>query len=104
MRTLDPATFDADAPQTVDRRQEPDHLHAYHKLDADLLPLVAAMAPTTFDDLSVAVEDPRARAALPRWLASAQWRGLVARGHAPVGSPRIYVLGPEAQAHLASAA
>jgi len=99
-----PAVIDGDALPVVDPRQEPDHLRAYHELDSQLLPLVVSMKPVTFDELSVAVDDPRVRAALPHWLASAQWRGLVARGTARGRSPRIYVPGPAAQAHTASAA
>lgn len=93
-----------DSLQTVDPRREPEHLKAYHGLDEQLLPLVVERAPVTFDQLSVAVESPRVRAVLPSWLASAQWRGLVARGRDRAGSPRIYVAGPEANTHLPSAA
>ncbi len=98
------AVIEGDALPVVNPAQEPDHLRNYHQLDAQLLPLVMSMKPVTFDQLSVAVEDPRVRAALPHWLASAQWRGLVARGTARGRSPRIYVSGPAAQAHIASAA
>jgi hypothetical protein len=104
MSPLDTASLDTDTPQTTDGRQYPEHLRAYHKLDADLLPKLAEMAPATFDDLSIAVDDPQIRAALPHWLASAQWRGLIARANTSAGSPRTYVLGPKAQTHLASAA
>jgi hypothetical protein len=101
---IDPATLGTDTPRTLEGREYPEHLRAYHRFDGTLLPIVARMAPVSFDDLSVAVEDPRVRAALPRWLASAQWRGLVERGDARGGSPRRYVLGPAAGAHLSSAA
>ena|SRR5947209_6348214 len=76
---LDPSSLDSDAPRTTDGRTYPDHLRPYEQLDEELLPLLGDDAPHTFDDLSARVADARVRASLPRWLASATWRGLVAR-------------------------
>lgn len=101
---IDPSTLGSDTPRTLDGREYPDHLRAYHHYDSLLLPLVANLAPTTFDDLSLAIEDARTRAVLPRWLASAEWRGLIQRGDGTTGSPRRYVLGPTAHQYRSSAA
>jgi hypothetical protein len=92
MSPLDPATLDSGTPRTLDGRSYPDHLRPYEKPDGALLPLVARLEPTTFDELSVVIEDPRARSALPRWLASAEWRGLVDRLDESMGAPRTYGL------------
>jgi hypothetical protein len=101
---IDPSTLGSDTPRTLDGREYPEHLRAYHRYDGVLLPLVASLAPATFDDLSLAIEDARVRAALPRWLASAEWRGLVERGDGTLGSSRAYLPGPEAHRYQSSAA
>jgi hypothetical protein len=77
-------------PRSSDGREYPAHLRAYERLDRDLLPLVADLQPVTFDELSLAVSDVGARAALPRWLASAQWRGILDRPGSLAGKPRAY--------------
>lgn len=56
----------------------------------------------TFDGLSVAVDDPRARASLARWLASAEWRGLVERRDPSMQGPRSYVVGRRGRSQLAA--
>lgn len=81
-------------PRSSDGRTYPAHLRAYETLDESLLPLVEKLEPVTFDQLSVAVGDARARAALPRWLASAQWRGILDRPGALPGRPRAYRIAP----------
>jgi hypothetical protein len=101
---IDPSTLGSDTPRTLDGREYPEHLRAYHRYDGALLPVVESLAPATFDDLSLAIEDARIRAALPRWLASAEWRGLIQRGDGAVDSPRRYVLGPAAHQYQSSAA
>lgn len=95
MSPLDPKTLGTATPRTLDGRSYPEHLRAYHAYDAQFLPLVARLAPTTFDEISMQIDDGRLRAALPRWLASAEWRGLVERRDASVRSPRTYGLGPK---------
>jgi hypothetical protein len=72
-------------PRSIDGRPYPDHLKPYEKLDEPLLGLLDQLQPATFDQLSDAVSDLRVRAALPRWLASAQWRHLIVRGKTPDG-------------------
>jgi hypothetical protein len=52
----------------------------------------------------VDLDDRRALAALPHWLNSAEWRGLVVHDDTSTRLPRIFTLGPKAQAHLLSAA
>lgn len=73
---LDPASLDTENPRTLDGRTYPGHLKAYHGLDRPLL--ILAMELGTFDvpDLEARVSDPRLRAAIPRWMASATWRGI----------------------------
>lgn len=102
MSPLDPSTLDSDTPRTLDGRTYPDHLRLYEQLDADFLALVAKLEPTTFDDLSLEVDDSRARASLPRWLASAEWRGLVERRDPSMNGPRSYVLGSRGRTQLAA--
>jgi hypothetical protein len=104
MSPLDPSTFGSDTPRTLDGRAYPDHLRVYETYDDSLLPVVAQLAPATFDALSIVIADPRMRAALPRWLASAEWRGLVQRFDPSMRSPRTYGLGPEGRSHLPHAA
>jgi hypothetical protein len=94
---LDQKTLNWRTPKAVDGRRYPPHLRSYEVFDAQLTPLVARMQPATFDDLSVHIEDPRALAALPRWLASAEWRSIVRRQSAQSRGRRTYVLGPRAK-------
>lgn len=63
---------------------------------------MAKLERATFDDLSLEVDDPRARASLPRWLASAEWRGLVERRDPSMNGPRSYVLGSRGSNRLAA--
>jgi hypothetical protein len=81
------------APRT-DGRGYPTHLHAYEEFDDRMLEATASLrAPFTFDDLAAAVgADLRLRDALPRWLASAEWRKLIRREEPALRSPRAYVL------------
>jgi hypothetical protein len=87
---LDPSTLDSPTPSTLDGRKYPEHLKPYEQFDDVMLPLFGG-GRRTFDELSFAVDDPKIRAALPRWIASATWRGLIER--APTnGGPRGYVV------------
>jgi hypothetical protein len=101
---IDPSTLDTESPRTLDGRVYPDHLRAYEQLDDTLLPALADRAPATFDDLSLAIEEARVRSALPRWLASAEWRGLVERVHPSMTAPRTYVLASRGVDHMRRAA
>lgn len=100
---LDPKTVGSDTPRTRDGREYPEHLRVYEAYDERFLPLVAQLGDPTFDDLSIHVDDTHARAILPRWLASAEWRSLVERRDASMAAPRRYVLGPVGE-HLLDAA
>lgn len=100
---LDPSTLGSETPRTRDGRSYPDHLRPYEVYDEQFLPLVGELSDPTFDDLSVSVEDPRARAILPRWLSSAEWRGLVERRDPSITAPRRYVLGPHGERRLNAA-
>jgi|HubBroStandDraft_6_1064221.scaffolds.fasta_scaffold331285_3 hypothetical protein len=90
-------TATGEPPTSPDGRSYPDHLRPYERLDGDLLPIVQDLQPVSFDTLSAAVRDVRQRAALPRWLASAQWRGLLERETPSTGS-RAYSLAERAGA------
>jgi hypothetical protein len=101
---LDPSTFGTRSPRSLDGRSYPEHLRAYERFDDVLLPVVASHEPATFDDLSIAIDDPRLLASLSRWLTSAEWRGLIQRLDAAARAPRTYGLGPQAPAQLHHAA
>jgi hypothetical protein len=93
---LDPSTLDSPNPRTLDGREYPTHLRPYEQLDPEVLPLFGGSA-RTFDEVSLAIADPRIRAALPRWIASATWRGLIERTAGNAGR-RGYVLTPRGRA------
>jgi len=91
---LDLATLDSDTPRTIDGRTYPDHLRAYEPMDSELLPLAALLGEFTYDDLALRVEDGKVRAVLPRWLASAEWRGLIERRDGDLASVRVNAITP----------
>jgi hypothetical protein len=101
---LDPRTFGTDTPATLDGRTYPEHLRSYEVFDEQILPLLDGQEPLTFNDLSMKIVDPKAVALLPRWIASATWRGLIERSDNPAKGPRAYVLGPQAHSHIPHAA
>ncbi|MCW3026795.1 MAG: hypothetical protein JWN81_6 [Solirubrobacterales bacterium] len=76
---LDPASLDTDTPRTLDGRLYPAHLKVYERYDVLLLRLAMELDPFRKDSLEAHVEDQRVRAAVPRWLASAEWRGIIRR-------------------------
>jgi hypothetical protein len=76
---LDPASLDTENPRTLDGRIYPDHLMAYHGLDRPLLILAMELGTFAVPDLEARVSDPKLRAAIPRWMASATWRGILER-------------------------
>ena len=104
MSPVDPETFGTPTPRTLDGRTYPDHLRSYEQYDDVMLPLVEALAPATFDDLGLRVTDSHARAALPRWLASAEWRGLIERRDSAGLQTRSYGPGPAATGRAARVA
>ncbi len=85
---IDPATLDTDTPRTLDGRDYPEHLRAYESLDSELLPILEAVGPATFDAFVAHITDGRQRADAQRWLASAEWRGLVEHQENGVRGPR----------------
>ena len=84
------------------RRDYPERLRPFEAYDQRFLPLLSD-DPRTFDDLNHMVEDPRDRAVLARWLASAEWRALIERRRPERGTPRTYVLGREGRKQLQTA-
>lgn len=103
MIPVDPATLGTPTPRSLDGRLYPDHLRQYERLDAQLLPIVAASEPITYNDLERAVPDAERRADLRLWVMSAEWRGLIERGTQKRG-PYVWRLGPQASSHLPNAA
>lgn len=103
MAVLDQKSLDTGTPRTTDGRTYPPHLRRYEPYDALLLHLLSTIQPATFDQLSVKVENPRARAVLSRWLASAEWRGLVERRSPSETSPLTFLLTDRGAARLATA-
>jgi hypothetical protein len=100
---LDQATLDTDTPRTRDGRRYPDHLRAYHRYDRQLLPLVERLEPASPSELSQAIEDRRLRAVLARWMASAEWRGLIERRDGEsMAARRTYVVGEHGRRRLAA--
>jgi len=97
---LNLATLDSDTPRTTDGRAYPDHLRAYESLDADLLPLAALLGEFTYDDIALRVHSGKVRSVLPRWLASAEWRGLIERRDPEMASVRVNAITPRGVARL----
>ena len=85
---IDPASLDTGTPRTLDGRDYPEYLRPYEHLDSELLPILDRFGPATFDGFVTHITDPRTRAAAPRWLASAEWRGLVERQDEGMRGPR----------------
>jgi hypothetical protein len=88
---IDPDTLDSGTPRALDGRAYPDHLRAYEAYDEILLPLLEDRE-LTFDELVEPIDDARVQAGVPRWLASAEWRGLVDRLGPNGRGPRAYLL------------
>jgi hypothetical protein len=76
---LDPASLDTDTPRTLDHRSYPEHLKAYEGYDRLLLQIAMELTPFTRESLEGRLQDAKVRDAVPRWLASAEWRGLIKR-------------------------
>lgn len=100
---LDQKSLDTGTPRTVDGRTYPDHLRPYEAYDGHFLHLLSELQPATFDELSIEVEDPKARAVLSRWLASAEWRGLIERRSPTRTAPRTYILSGRGSARIQAA-
>jgi hypothetical protein len=62
---LDPSTLDSPNPKTLDGREYPAHLRPYEELDRVVLPLFGGHT-RTFDEMSLAIADPRMRSTLDR--------------------------------------
>lgn len=89
---LDQSTLDSETPRTRDGRSYPDHLRAYEAYDRQFLPLLAELGESSPSALSHAISAPKLRSVLSRWMASAEWRGLIERRDGDMASRRTYVL------------
>jgi hypothetical protein len=76
---IDPATLDSTTPRTTDGREYPEYLRVYEQYDRELLSLIGGLPDPTANEFALAVPDPKLRSVVSRWLASAEWRGLVER-------------------------
>lgn len=97
---IDPTTLDSETPRTLDGREYPEHLRAYESYDSDLLALVNSLGRPTLNRLAMYVQDPRLRSVVSRWLASAEWRGLVRRHDEGMVGERSYSLTDRALTRL----
>lgn len=87
---VDPATPDSENPRNFDGRSCPEQLKVYARLDEELLPIAARLGQFTPDVFAARIENRKTRVAVPRWLASAGWRGLIERrGHRRMTPLRI---------------
>jgi hypothetical protein len=89
-----PPATGRETPSARDGREYPENLREYHAYDEQLLTLLQRLQPATFDDLSLQL-DQDTRAALPNWLSSARWRGLVELDESEQGGVRRYVVTPQ---------
>lgn len=90
---LDQATLDSTTPRTRDGRRYPEHLRPYEAYDKDFLRRLQQIGEVSENELALSIAPPRLRSMTSRWLASAEWRGLVKRhdrGHA--GRHRTYAM------------
>jgi hypothetical protein len=99
---IDPATIGTDRPRTLDGREYPDHLKVYETYDDALLPVLSSIGEVTMTDVAASVSDPKVRALVPRWMASAEWRGLIERTDRDMRSPRTYRITPYGEQQLAA--
>jgi hypothetical protein len=93
---LDRKSLDTGTPTTVDGRVYPERLREFERFDDQLLPFIRPYHAATVNELLRSVQDPKLRAVMPRWLSSAEWRGLVERRKSE--GPWAYVLGPKGRA------
>lgn len=95
---LDVSSLDSGTPTAEDGRTYPRHLKRYEEYDAAFLPISRkSRHAVAFDDLIEQVDDRQARAAAPRWIDSASWRGLIQPTERR-GRPRAWKAGPRLQA------
>jgi hypothetical protein len=98
---LDQSTLDTSTPRTRDGRSYPDHLRPYEAYDLQLLPLMAELQQPSPSELLHAIADPKLRSVLSRWMASAEWRGLIERrDDQGMAGRRTYVLSERGSARL----
>jgi hypothetical protein len=89
---LDQATLDTSTPRTRDGRTYPDHLRPYEAYDGELLGRLDQVGPASPAEFALSVDPPRLRSLVSRWLASAEWRGLIERHDEPRVRRRTYAL------------
>jgi hypothetical protein len=97
---LDQATLDTSTPRTRDGRSYPDHLRPYEAYDAELLEALDHAGEVSPNEFALTVGPPRLRSLVSRWLASAEWRGLIERHDEPQGGRRTYALSERGRGRL----
>ena len=102
MSAIDLGSLDSGVPTTTDGRRYPEHLRAYERYDEELLAVVERLGHPRMAEIAAAT-DVVVRFNVPRWLVSAEWRGLVEREDRD-GRPRTYVLTERGRRHGSAAA
>jgi hypothetical protein len=89
---LDQATLDTTTPRTRDGRSYPEHLRPYEAYDEEFLRRFVEIGEASANEFAHSVAPARLRTLVSRWLASAEWRGLVERRDEPKARRRSYVV------------
>jgi hypothetical protein len=80
-------------PKTLDGREYPEHLEPYEAIDDQMLAWASSAGEFYADGLySLAESVSRLVAPGPRWLASAEWRGLIERRDRTMADDRTYAI------------
>jgi hypothetical protein len=89
---LDRSTLDSETPRTLDGRRYPEHLRPYEAYDAEFLRRLAQIGEASANEIALSIDSPRLRSLVSRWLASAEWRGLIERHDDGVAGRRTYAV------------
>lgn len=76
---IDTKTLGTPDLKTLDGRTYPSYLHAFERLDKEMLSLVQELGEPTLNQLAVAAPSAKLRSAVSPWVASAEWRDLIDR-------------------------
>jgi hypothetical protein len=95
---LDQSTLDSPTPRTLDGRRYPDHLRPYERHDREFLGRLGQLREASANELMQRTENRRLRPLVSRWMASAEWRGLIERRDR--GGRRVYALTPRGRRRL----
>jgi DNA-binding MarR family transcriptional regulator len=85
----------------LDGRSYPEHLRPYETYDEELLSRFLEIGEASANELALSVDPARLRSLVSRWLASAEWRGLVERQDHDRGRRRTYAVTDRGRRRLA---